>query len=124
MTEEKTVLFGEAEISDNGPRCAECGHTTYDETRSPYRKTLGFVLDDSDEPPIVHERIVTGFLCDICTPFESPLIEGMVAALVERRFNAYEVREKLKMLNIEALWGLWCEPLLLTMEGTLGLEHR
>lgn len=112
---------------DLGPYCVECREdTTGQEGRTERVQPTVIVTGQQDEEgePEVKTALLKGFLCESCQPFESPLIEGALQTLVERRYDPAELRRKMREMGEEDIWTRWFGPMLDEMEESLGLEVR
>ena len=128
------------EVIDLGPYCVECREdSTGQEGRTPATMPSAKVTQGSQEYEGAHDDceidtahehpndkvtsvLLKGWKCENCQPFEAALIEEALQALVERRYPANEVRQKMRELGDEAIWAKWIGPMLDELETTLGLE--
>jgi hypothetical protein len=112
---------------DIGPYCVDCREdTTGQEGRTTSTSTaftLTGDLDDEGEPE-VKEVTLSGWLCENCQPFANAMIEATAQALIERRYDAKEVRRKLRQIGEEKIWEVWHGPLVDQIEVVLGLEPK
>ena len=72
-------------------------------------------------------KMLKGFLCDDCQPFEGTLMEPIIEALKERRFTEKDIRMVFRRIGAENLYEVSIGPMLDNLELMLrgaGIEKK
>ena len=107
----------EIEETDIGEYCADCRRYVGEDTEwFASRQPVVREVDESTR--------IKGFLCDDCQPIEGTLMEPIIEALKERRYDEKQVRTHMKRVGTEVIFDEFVKPMLDTLEVILQLERR
>lgn len=108
----------EVKETDIGEYCVECRKYVGEDTE--WFATRQPIVRESDDKT---ERI-RGFLCSDDQPIGGTLMEPIIAALVERRYDERQIRTHMKRVGPEALFEEVVGPMLDMLEILLQLERK
>jgi hypothetical protein len=108
----------EQEVTDLGDYCVECRKFVGEDTE--WFATRQPVIRDSEDGT----KRLKGFLCDDDQPIEGTLMEPIIDALKERRFDERQIRTHMKRVGPETLFEELVAPMLDMLETLLQLERK
>jgi hypothetical protein len=105
------------DTTDIGEYCVECRRYVGEDTEwFKARKPHIHVNDDDSR--------IKGFLCEPCQPLEGTLMEPIIAALVQRRYDETLIRKHIRLIGEETLFEELVGPMLDMFETLLQLERK
>jgi hypothetical protein len=111
------VPIERVETTDIGEYCTECRRYVGEDTEWFASRQPHIHVNDDDSR-------IKGFLCEPCQPLEGTLMEPIVDALVQRRYDEKLVRKHIKLIGEETLFEELVGPMLDMFETLLQLERK
>ena len=111
------VPIPEVETTDIGDYCIECRRHVGEDTEW-FASRRPHIQENEDDTR------TKGFLCEPCQPLEGTLSEPIIEALVERRYDEKQIRERIRLIGEETLFEELVAPMLDMFETLLQLERK
>jgi hypothetical protein len=104
------VEVPEIEIVDLGEFCVDCRRDVSEGTEW-FASRLHEIRESADGT-----KYLKGFLCGDCQPFEGTLMEPIIDALKERRWQEKDIRQAFRKIGAESLFEVNVDPMLQSIE--------
>lgn len=106
------------EVTDIGEFCVDC-RDPVDERYPKFASRRPVIREGEGEDG----KALKGFLCEDCQPLEGTLMQPLVEALVERRWDEGVVKERMRVVGVEDIYEKVVGPTLDLLEMLLRLER-
>ena len=106
------------EVTDIGEYCVDC-RDPVDERYPKFASRRPVLREGEGEGG----KALKGFLCEDCVPLEGTLMQPLVEALAERRWDEAEVKERMRIVGVEDIYEKVVGPTLDLLEVLLRLER-